>query len=314
MLEEHLGRIAGSILGVAYVLIFLIIAMIYLRLFVEFVENMVLIGTPISFLIFAILIPGWYMLRSGMNVFARVAEVAMVFVFPLALVLLILAGGQNSDWHNLMPVGYMSWKALGTSVYLGTWHIGQMVIILTLAYFTSNRSKILTILIRFVVVLILFLTFTIMMSTVNLGASISAIETFPLFTIARTVTLGGFIQNIEIIYVSVFMVGIFISYATFWIMACYCCQQIFRLKSYHPLGAPIGVIIGFGAVEISPNIFNIFLIFNSSAPLLLGLFLVGIPVLLYIVLLFKPPLSPGSNSGLQAAEADSSAAVSSNPV
>jgi len=185
-----------------------------------------------------------------------------------------------------------------------------MAIILILAYFTGNRSKIPAILIRFVVVLVPFLSFAIMMSTVNLGASISAVETFPLFTIARAVTLGGFIQNIEIIYVSVFMVGIFISFSTFWIMACYCCQQIFRLKSYHSLGAPIGVIIGFGAVEISPNIFNIFLIFNYSAPLLLGFFLVGIPVLLYIVLLFKPPLSPGSSNGLRAPEEDSAAASS----
>lgn len=311
MLEEHLGRVAGSILGVLYVFIFLIIAMIYMRLFVEFVENMVLIGTPISFLIFMMLIPGWYMLYSGIVVFARVAEVAMAFVFPLAFVLLIMAGGQNSDWKNLMPVGYMSFKSLATSVYFSMWHIGQMIIIFILAFFTSNRSKIPTILIRFMVVLILFLTLAVMMSIVNLGAAISAAETFPLFTIARTITLAGFIQNIEIVYVSVFMVGIFISYATFWIMACYCCQQVFRLKDYRFLGTPTGVIVGFGAVQISPNIFTIFLIFNTSAPLLLGFFLVGIPILLYILLLFKPPLRPGTSTGLQYAETEHSPAASS---
>ncbi len=302
MLQEHLGRVTGGILGISYIVVFLILASFYLRFFTEFLSTTILTNTPSSIIILSLLIPGIYAIRIGIQMLARLSEVILVIFLPLAILLLMTSTTEQPDWRNLMPIGFMSVRDLGYAVYLNMWHIANIFIILTLAYCSSNRSGIPKTLLKCLVSLVLFLTVSIAVSTITLGAPLTSISAMPLFDIARAASYAGFIRNTEPLFVSIFMLGIFISVVTFWVMACYSTQQTFALNDYRFLAAPSAVIIAFGSILISPNTYMVFSILQYSAPLVFGAFFVALPVLLYILLLFKPGVEREAGTGLQPPE------------
>lgn len=298
MLEEHLGMV-GRIIALLYIIIFLLVASLYLRIFIDFLTITVLNNTPATLIILCLLIPGVYAVRSGAEVFARTSEVILVVFLPLAIILLLAAATENPDWRNLMPVGFISMRDLTHAVYLNLWHFANVILVLNLAYFSPRREQIPRLLLIFLVVLTVFLSIALLVNIITLGVAITSRSTFPLFEIARSASYAGFIRNTEPLFVSIFMLGIFVSVVSFWIIACYSTQQVFRLKDYRFLAAPSAIIIAFQAVLIAPNTFGVFRILRHSAPLLFGFFFVLIPFLLYILLLFKPELEQKSNSGLQ---------------
>ncbi len=299
MLQEHLGRVAGLILGTGYIIIFLILASFYLRFFTEFLSATILSNTPASILVLALLIPGTYAIRIGIQMVARVSEVIIAVFLPLAILLLLTSTTEHPDLKNLMPIGFISIHDLSYGVYLNMWHFANMFIILTLAYFSSDRPNVTRTLLKSLVSLVLFLTAAIAVSIITLGFSLTSVSTMPLFEIARSASYASFIRNTEPLFVSIFMLGIFISVVTFWLMTCYSTQQIFGLNDYRFLAAPSAVIIGFGSILICPNTYFLFAILQHSAPLVFGSFLVAVPVLLYILLLFRRGTNQDAGSGLQ---------------
>lgn len=302
MLEEHLG-IAGKVMGIAYIIVFLILASFYLRFFTEFLEITVLFNTPTSLIILALLIPGTYAIRSGMEVIARISEVIFIVFLPLSLLLLLTSVAAHPDLDNLLPLAFISLQDLGYGIYLNTWHLANMIIVLALAYFTCQRDKLPRTLLVFLVTLTLYLSVAMAVSVITLGVAIVSSSTFPLFEIARSASYAGFIRNTEPVFVSIFNLGIFISVVVFWLMACYSTQQLFRLQDYRFLATPSAIIIGFHAILLSPNTYTIFRILRYSAPLIFGVFFVLIPVLLYILLLFRPrKVNEQTGSGLQSPE------------
>jgi len=299
MLEDHLGRVAGKLLGLTYVFIFLLSAIMFLRSFASFAESTVLPGIPISVLIALIILPAFYAVRSGIEVFARVSELLFLFYLPLVVLTLVL-GIQRAELANLMPLGHVSFRNFAYAGFQPLWHIGSLMTILSLAYFSDNRSKIPRILFTALISLILLSSLMTIISIINQGPFLTSELTFPLFDIARATSIGGFIRNIEIIFISIFLAGIFVAISIHWFMACYTCQQVFQLKEYRFLAAPTALILGFSSTLISPNIDILFIIWEKIAPFLFSFFYIGIPLLLAGILLFKPPLDPQAGNGLQA--------------
>ena len=299
MLEEHLG-IFGRLIGPVYIVIFFLLASFYLCLFIKFLEITVLDDTPIGLLILALLIPSLYTIRSGLEVFARTSEAILLVFAPLGVLLLLVSAAEHPDLGNLMPLAFMDISNLFHSVYLNIWHLANAMIILSLAYFSSQREQIPRLLIALLGSLTLFLTLAMMAIIITLGDALASSSTFPLFEIARSASFAGFIRNTEPIFVSIFMLGSFVSIVSFWTMACYSTQQVFRLKDYRFLATPSAFIIAFLSLIIGPDLFTLFKILHYSAPLIFGFFFAVIPILLYILLLFRPhKLNQPSGSGLQ---------------
>jgi spore germination protein KB len=302
MLEEHLG-IAGRIIALFYVLVFLLLASLYLRFFVEFLSITVLHNTPTGLIIMALLIPGVYTIRSSLEVFARVSEVILWVFLPLAMLMLLVSSTEHPDIGNLMPLAFMGIKDFIYSVYLNLWHFANIIIILTLAYFSLQREQIPRLLLTSLVSLALFLALSIMVVIITLGAALASSSTFPLFEIARSASYAGFIRNTEPIFVSIFMLGLYVSVVSFLFIACYSTQQVFRLKDYRFLAIPSTLLVAFHSLLIGPSTATMFKILHFSAPLIFGFFFVLIPILLYILLLFRPhKVNLQSGSGLQSPE------------
>ncbi len=60
----------------------------------------------------------------------------------------------------------------------------------------------------------------------------------------RLARIGDFIQNLDIVFIAVWIMGIFGAVTIPWFMACFTTQKVFNLQDYRFLAAPSAVIIG----------------------------------------------------------------------
>lgn len=131
LLEEHLGRIAGKILGFIYIFFFLLTSSFALRIFVEFIESNVLPGTPISVFIGVMLITAFAGIKSGLTNIARMTELITYIGIPFTLLMLALTLIYNPDFSNLRPFAYMSYKGFTGALVFATLPLLNMIPALT---------------------------------------------------------------------------------------------------------------------------------------------------------------------------------------
>lgn len=306
LLEEHLGKMAGKTLGLIYILFFLLTSSFTLRVFVEFIESNVLPGTPISVFIGVMLITAFVGIKSGLINIARMSELIVYIGVPFTLLMLLLTLTYNPDFGNLKPFGYMrSYKGFASALIFATLPLLNMLPILTLFhYFQQSTFKpMLKVLLSY----ILLMSLITISAIVVLGGQNATLFTFPAFVAIRLVSIGDFIQNIDIIFIGVWIMGIFGVLSIWWFMACYAIQQVFSLHDYRFLAAPTALIIGITSILLSPNILQLSLLTNKILAPVYYFFLLFIPLIVFFITLFKAPVKqqpeyPGSEKSISTAE------------
>jgi spore germination protein KB len=306
LLEEHLGKIAGKTLSFIYIFFFLLASSFALRTFVEFIETNVLPGTPISVFIGIMLITALVGIKSGLTNIARTTELIIYIAVPFTLLMLALTLIHNPDFGNLKPFAYMGYKDFALALVFSTIPLVNMFPVLTLFHY-FQRQNVLKPMFQVMLTYILLISLTTMSTIVVLGGQNSALFTFPAFVAIRLISIGDFIQNIDIVFIGVWIMGIFGALTIWWFMACYTIQQVFRLHDYRFLAAPTTLIIGVTSILLSPNILELVLLTNAILTPLYYFFLLFIPLIVFFITLFKPaveqqPEYPESEKSVSTAE------------
>ncbi len=305
LLEEHLGKITGKILGFIYIFFFILTSSFALRIFVEFIESNVLPGTPISIFIGVMLITAFTGIKSGLVSMARMAELITYVGVPFTFLIIALTLTHNPDFGNLKPFAYMSSKGFASALVFATLPLLNMVPVLTLFhYFQQNSFKPMFQVLLSYILLMSLITIT---TVVALGGQNSSLFTFPAFVAIRLVSIGDFIHNIDIIFIGVWIMGIFGVLSIWWFMACYTIQKVFNLHDYRFLAAPTALIIGITSILLSPNILELTLLTNKILAPVYYFFLLFIPLVVFVITLFKAPVQhqpeyPGSEEPVSTAE------------
>ncbi|WP_054695137.1 GerAB/ArcD/ProY family transporter [Syntrophomonas palmitatica] len=288
MLEDCLGSIWGRIVAVVYSLFFLLTAGFIVRIFTDFIETNVLPGTPISVFIAVMLFTGFYVIKSGLQVLMRCLEIVVPIGVIFSLLIMLISLTENVDFSNLLPI--VNLKPLG--LVIGTAHvlvfIGKLMPVLTLAYFCEENVKIETIIFKALALFLLLILLPSLAVIMVFGDTLSNYLSFPTFSLVRSISIGKFIKNIDIVFIGIWILGIFGSMSISWFMFCYSLQQALRLKDYRFLAAPSALIIGVAAIQLAPNIIELQLLLTKVLPFVYAFFLILIPFFLFIICLFKP--------------------------
>lgn len=305
LMEEHFGTILGKILAFIYIPIFLLISAFFLRLFVDFVDSNVLPQTPVSFFIGSILVVGYLGIKAGLSNFARVCEIIICVGLPFSFLIVILSIIQKPDIGNIMPLGFMKF----TDFLVGTASVatitGLLFPVTSLAFFLPNQQDIGVIMRRVLYIYTLLMMITTLATILHFGGDFASILTFPTFMLVRIISIGDFLTNLDIVFIGIWILGIFGSVTIPWFMACYTTQQIFRLKGYSFIAAPSSLIIGVLSLLISNNILELEILSKQVMPYLYTLFFIFLPFLLYLFTLFKPNTNkklPGNTLSEEQAE------------
>lgn len=290
LLDEHLGRIIGRILGSIYIFIFLLTCAFNLRLFLEFMKMMVMPLTPLSIFIGAILLVGFIVIKTGLAGVARSSEYLALWLMVFILLVLIPLIG-NFHLERIYPIGYINFKNYSQGVFAATLILGKMMPILTLAFFLADKKKATGVMFKVLLTYVSLLAFTAFAIIVILGTYPALNYVFPTFNMIRLVQIGNFLQNLDIVFVAILIQGILGAVLISWWMACFTTQKVFSLKDHRFIAAPTTLIIGVLALIICRNNLEVVIWSLDIMPLVFMLFFIIIPLLICIICLFKPDIS-----------------------
>lgn len=287
ILENCLGKSGGKIVGFCYSVVFMLVASVNLALFLYFVESNVLPRTPISVFIFAMLVSALYGIKKGFTAIARICEIIVLIGLPFTLLMLFLSF-QQPDFRNLLPLAHVSCQPFIKAVAHSFRFLSQMFIILILASYCTRPRYMPGTLLKSLVTYVVIIGLTALIPVLIFGEVHASSLSFPTFKMVRLISIGNFIKNLDALFIAVWFSGVFGTVLFKWFLACYFTQQVFGLKDYRFLAAPSSIIIGFTAILVSSNIIELEILYAKIVPILFTVFFVIVPVILFVILLFKP--------------------------
>lgn len=293
LLEEHFGKMIGKTIGFLYMLVFFFSTVFSITYFTALISSSIVPDTPLSVYIGAMLLASYSALKSGMENVARVLEIVIIFGFVPIIVVVVISLAQSANIGELFPIIQTSYWDFGSAALYSFCISGELIAILTLAFFANDRGKIGRPLKWVVISYTALIGLTTMAILMDFGAEYSNHIAFPVFKMVRSIKISDFIQNIDIIFIGILIIGIFASVCVKWFLVCFSIQQVFGLRDYRFLAAPSSVIIGIAALMTGKNIVAIQMIVHQVLPYLYGTFYILIPTLLWLVLVVKP--TPADN-------------------
>jgi spore germination protein (amino acid permease) len=298
-LEDCLGKVIGKTIGFLYILFFLWGTAFTLQYFVALIGSSIVPDTPLSVYIGAMLLTSFYALKMGFQNIARVCELLLFFGLPFSIVVVLISLCQSPDLGNLLPIIPINYENFGNAVIHSLLIMSDIMAILVLAHFSTEREKIPQTLFKVLFTYIGLITLTAMVTIIQFGQNYANLITFPTFKMIRTITISQFVQNIDVIFIAMWIIGIFGAVSVKWFLACYSIQQVFKLQDYRFLAAPTAVTIGIISLIMGMNIIELQIIVHHILPIIYGIFYVLIPLLVFIVLLFKPDQGKDVPTGLK---------------
>ncbi|MGE5391997.1 MAG: GerAB/ArcD/ProY family transporter [Deltaproteobacteria bacterium] len=287
MLEEHLGKVPGMIISVLYIPCFILVCSYTLRLFIEFMKMIVFPATPISVFIGVLLFVCLVAIKTGLENIARVMEMITFVGVTFSIFILIIAMMNGFHPERLLPIGFMNYAAFTKATLTTTVILGKMMPVLTLAFLVKDKTRSLPILRMALFTFIPLISLTTMGVVMTRGILPSMSRVFPVFAMIRLARIGAFIQNLDIFFIAIWILGIFGSIVIPWFMACYTTQTVFDLKDYRFVAAPSVMIIGVLSILIGRNNLEVVIWSQRIIPAVYTFFFIGIPLVVYIVTLFK---------------------------
>lgn len=288
MLNEHFGKYFGWILGFLYIPGFILMCSYTLRLFIEFMKMVVFPATPISVFIGVALLVCLVAIKIGLDSLARVLEIVTLVgvAFGIAIILVALANAFHIN--RILPIGYMSYKAFGQATLTSAAILGKMMPVLSLAFFIDYPKQSIIIMRKVTITYVLLISFITMAVVMTRGIMPALSLTFPVFSMVRLARIGSFIQNLDIFFIGLWILGIFGSVAVPWFMVCYTTQKVFNLSDYRFVAAPTTMIIGVLSILISENNLGVVIWSQRIIPIIYTIFFIGIPFFIFLITLFKP--------------------------
>lgn len=283
-----LGK-AGVAIGCLYVWFFLHNAAITLRTAAEFMTAVPMPETPlVVFILLLALISAWAA-ANGLEVIGRMAELLCLLLLAAVLAQFVLVLPEM-EVKALQPVLE---EGIGP-VLLGAFYVSARlveVLILAMAVPYLNKSspkQIIGVLAANLAVFTVFFVLIILAVTMVFGAAKAQAYSFPYLSLSRIVSFGDVIERLEIIHLSVFIMGVFIKVAAFFYLAVLGLSQLMNLQTYRPLVLPLGALLVALSVWLFDSLPELtrFTQYQVWTPYGL-LFITGFPLLLLAVALVR---------------------------
>ena len=293
--EKIFGRFFGKITVIGFLSLTLFSGGELLYFIGIFMKTEVMPETPtLAFaLLFSIII--MYAAYLGLETFARSAEILFP-MFILIFIFFIVCITPQIKFENIQPIMEVSKTSMFYSIIRFMSVFSFSLVMLLMIYPASvnvqQSSKkgfyIGTILGGFVLVTLITLCILV------LGAANTASRTFPSYALAQRISIGNFLQRIEIIMAFMWITSIFIRTFMYFYTTVVGIAQIMKLKDHRPLILPMGIImIGLSQI-IHPDIVHSDNYNNEIWPIYSFIFTILLPILLLIVAVIRNRKSQGN--------------------
>lgn len=265
------GRPLGRLVGLVYILFFMLIAAVDIRVFGEMFTTIFLPETPISAIMILMMVAVTYGVFSGLEVLARAADLLVPVIFAGVYLVLLLVIGEIQI-VNLTPHLVGGLPALLAAAATPTALFGEVVVVTMLVPFVNNpraaRGA------AVLAVLIVGITFVLVTATATavLGDIVASRQIFPFLKVARQVSIAEFIERIESVLVLIFAAIWFIKTGLFFYVSALALGQWLNLKSYRPVVLPLAPLLIGLSIWLAPNMVEFVRLFRGAIyfPLTMG--------------------------------------------
>lgn len=230
IISRILPRPFGFLLGLAYVVFFLLALAVLLRTVTAFMVIGVLPDVPVWFVIVSFAFLGFYGVRKGVEAFLRVAEI----LFPLLIFFGIAASLRTmseKDYHELLPILGAGWEPVfwGSLVTLG--FFGELIGLTMYYPFLEERTKLFRLNLA-----ILLATGVFFIGPITGVIAVFGLEqvlnlTFPTFSQLRSISIIGFVERIDSLAIFLMLAGSYVKIASIFYACNLAVATLFPLKA-----------------------------------------------------------------------------------
>ncbi|MFP3509787.1 endospore germination permease [Peribacillus sp. SIMBA_075] len=294
--EKIIGRTLGKIFGFLLLFFYIQNTGLILRSYAEFVVGSFLVRTPISVIMISMVILCAFIVRGGIEVLGRAAELFVpVFIFPIFVLILLLI--PDLEFKNIFPVlGDGIMPPIKGAIVPGGWFSEFFLIIFLLPFLADMKKGMKSGMMTVFTVMMTLIVVNLMVLFV-LGSTTST-KLYPLMNVSRYISLADFFEHVESAVMAVWIVGAFVKISVFYYVSAVGTAQWLNLSDYRPVVWPIGILIvefGFwsfpSSMDVNRNDTDVFpfqgILMQTIIPLLL---------LVIAVIRKKNGQSNGSNS------------------
>lgn len=284
--EILLGKALGKMMGGAYVLFFLVVNILVIREFSDFLTNTLMPATPSLVFSALIVLIGAYAASKGIEVIARMAQ----FVFPLfilSLVVILGLAAPRMDFGKLKP--FLEGGVLPVvwgSVVPASWY-GEIVALVILMPMVNKPREIKRKGAIALLAAAFFLSADTLITLAIFGPNLSGDLLFPFWYLSRFIEFGDFLQRMETLIILLWVTGIVIKVDVLYYLICFTTAQVLNLKGYKPVVYPALVIQVLAATFMFRNTPELSKFLSRNWPPFGLIFEVGLPLLLLAVAVIR---------------------------
>ncbi|WP_031513130.1 GerAB/ArcD/ProY family transporter [Desulfofalx alkaliphila] len=251
------GKYAGWILAFVFVLmhpVFLTaitVGQIGVILKVAFMGK-----TPLLVFNGIIVLAAAYAVYHGLETIARVVEILFpIGIFTLAMVgLLVLT---KVDFGNYLPILENGFGPPLLGAFRLLSFLLEGIVLLMLIPYVNQPKKLIVALVWVMVLLGVSLLIGVL-AIGMFGARYTAVTTFAALSMVRQIKIGGFLDHLDAVIMTIWISGIYLKLAVLYYIACIGVAQLTRCNNYRVLIVPLGILVTVSSVTWFENIPQVF--------------------------------------------------------
>ncbi|WP_246494214.1 endospore germination permease [Lysinibacillus agricola] len=282
--EKILGRFFGKFTTICFIIISLLSAGELLYFIEFFMKTEIMPETPTMAFAFMFSIIIIYAAFLGIEVFARSAEILFP-IFILIFIFFVIFISPSIHIENLQPIMETPKKLVFFSmirfISLFSFPLAVLLMIFPSAVNVQKSAQkgfyIGTIIGGIVLITIITL------SILVLGPANTASRTFPSYSLAQRISIGNFLQRIEVIMAAMWIISIYIRTFMYFYASVIGIAQLFKIKNHRPLIFPLGMIILGLSQIVHPNNIHSDIYNRETWPIFSFIFMILLPLFLLLI-------------------------------
>ncbi|MFD0769410.1 endospore germination permease [Bacillus sp. CGMCC 1.60114] len=279
-----IGRIPGKIVGFVYLFYLLHSSGLIARQYADFIITSFLPKTPMIVIIGSMILVCAFTVRGGVEVLGRASQLlAPIFILPPFLFILLLPDLELKNIFPIMGQGMMP-SILGSAVPQA-W-FSEVSLISMLLPFVADREKGRKWGMVSVFVAMLILVYTNIVGILLFGESVTT-YTYPVFTAFRYISVATFLEHLESVVITIWVLGLFIKLSVFYYALVLGTAQWFQLSNYRPLVFPLGFLVILFGIWVSPNMSELDHFLGTIDPFYIPFIMTFIPMMLLLIAVIR---------------------------
>ncbi|RKD22033.1 spore germination protein [Caminicella sporogenes DSM 14501] len=281
-----MGKFVGKILGIAYFIYIFMLAVIEARVVGEICKSFLLLTTPIEIIILSFLLVSAYTVRSGMETIARMAVILLPpSIIPALLAMFIVL--PDIDPTYFLPVLRTPPINLLKSIPEVGFSFLGFEFILFIAFFVKDYKNIRKVSNISIITVSIIYFLTVFITIGRFGIEETRTLVWPVITLFKTINIPGtFLENIEVIIMTTWLFSIFMTFTISYYGAVFLLSRVIESKEHNYLAIPLLPLIYFCSL-IPENVAQTYDLLGKYSYIGGTIFIVGIPILLLVMSIFK---------------------------